>query len=608
MTPTLLLQQAMRRKAAATSAIDRIANRLEPQLRKRFLAAVQASKDRVDIEALARAVQSGNVSQAALAARLNEWPEKYGELAIDLRAGFLAGGQYAYELLEGSSYNLRFDLVNPYSVSYAQRKLPQIVQAHVEDAKQIIRDIITEAVSGKYTAQTAAQEIRNHIGLTDRYSRAVVKYREELAGEGITGEKLDGKVERYAAKLLRSRAKTIARTEIIQAQVAGQRALWNEAANTGVFDRHTARRKWVTHEDERTCELCMAIDGQEIPFNGVYTHPDLGNVNIFGDTLNGPTLHPNCLVFYGTPVYTVEGWKRIVDVKVGDLVLTHKGRFQPVIQVHRGVAEEDTIELRLHNSRYILPLTKNHPVLSGGRWVEAERLKAGDIVHMLAAPCAYCGKPALREYCNNSCATRGAKKWTKANEGCRRRVQDGVFVLQKPETKLAANRKLALNARSGSWLERKFAWALNELGLQPDRCYPIPKTKRDTLDRQRYWFADFAFPRLRVAIECDGVAWHKDVDRDLARQKDIESQGWTVMRFPESRIKSELMVCAQEVARITNNHAHGYTFGEFKVVAVNITKRKNRYTTYNLSVAEDESFIANRVVVHNCRCSEDLLL
>lgn len=291
---TLRQRKAQKVSVSSIPAIDRIANRLEPQLRKRFLAAVQASKDRVDIEALARAVQSGNVSQAALAARLNEWPEKYGGLAIDLRAGFLAGGQYAYELLEGSSYNLRFDLINPYAVSYAQRKLPQIVQAHVDDAKQIIRDIITEAVSGKYTAQTAAMEIRNHIGLTDRYSLAVVKYREELASNGITGEKLDGKAERYAAKLLRARAKTIARTEIIQSQVAGRRALWNEAANTGIFDRHTAKRKWNTHEDERTCPLCMAIDGQEIPFNGVYTHPDLGNVNIFGEVLNGPTLHPNC--------------------------------------------------------------------------------------------------------------------------------------------------------------------------------------------------------------------------------------------------------------------------------------------------------------------------
>ena len=294
MTPLLLLQQAIRQKAASTTAIDRIANRLEPKLRKRFLAAVQASKDRVDIEALARAVQSGNVSQAALAARLNEWPEKYGELAIDLRAGFLAGGQYAYELLEGSSYNLRFDLINPYSVSYAQRKLPQIVQAHVEDAKQIIRDIITDAVSGKYTTQTAAQEIRNHIGLTDRYSRAVVKYREELSGNGITGEKLEGKVERYAAKLLRSRAKTIARTEIIQAQVAGQRALWDEAARNGLFDKTKARRIWQTSFDERTCALCSAMDGQTIHYGELFDSPDLGQKNVFGEPLVDPPMHPNC--------------------------------------------------------------------------------------------------------------------------------------------------------------------------------------------------------------------------------------------------------------------------------------------------------------------------
>lgn len=294
MTALLLLQEALKRKAVSTPAIDRIANRLSPQLRKRFLAAVQASKDRVDLEMLARAVQAGNVPQAQLAVRLGEWPEKYGELAIDLRAGFLAGGQYAYELLEGSSYNLRFDLINPYAVNYAQRKLPQIVQAYVDDAKAMIRDIITEAVSGKYTAQTAAQEIRNHIGLTDRYSRAVVKYREELAGEGITGEKLGGKVERYAAKLLRSRAKTIARTEIIQAQVAGQRALWNEGANHGVFNRNTTKLRWNTHEDERTCEFCLAMDGQEIPFGGAYAHPERGNVNVFGDMLMPGNAHPNC--------------------------------------------------------------------------------------------------------------------------------------------------------------------------------------------------------------------------------------------------------------------------------------------------------------------------
>lgn len=354
MTPTLLLQQAIQRKAATVPAIDRIANRLSPQLRKRFLAAVQASKDRVDLEMLARAVQAGNVPQAQLAVLLGEWPEKYGELAIDLRAGFLAGGQYAYELLEGSSYNLRFDLINPYAVNYAQRKLPQIVQAYVDDAKTIIRDIITEAVSGKYTAQTAAIEIRNHIGLTDRYSRAVSRYREELASQGVTGEKLEGKAERYAAKLLRSRSKTIARTEIIQAQVAGQRALWNEGANSGVFNRNTARLQWNTHEDERTCEFCLAMDGQEIPFGGAYTHPERGSVNIFGDMLMPGNAHPNC--FPGGTA--VEG--RIV----GGLKAFYSG---PMIELSTKMGHR-------------LSITPNHPVLTLRGWIASNCLCKGDNV------------------------------------------------------------------------------------------------------------------------------------------------------------------------------------------------------------------------------------
>lgn len=297
MTPLLIIQQALKQRkatAAENQAIERIANRLEPQLRKRFLAAVQASKDRIDLEALARAVQAGNVTQAAMAAKLSEWPEKYGELAIDLRAGFLAGSETAYEILEGAKYKLRFDLINPYAVNYSSRKLPQIVESYKDDARRIISRIITDAVSGKYTAQTAAKEIKEHIGLTERYSMAVANRRADLIGEGITGERLEAKVERYAEKLLKSRAKTIARTEIIQAQVSGQRALWNEAARQGIFDRTTAKNVWDTHEDERACPLCMAMDGQEIQFGGVYTHPELGNLNIFGELLQPANMHPNC--------------------------------------------------------------------------------------------------------------------------------------------------------------------------------------------------------------------------------------------------------------------------------------------------------------------------
>jgi hypothetical protein len=45
------------------------------------------------------------------------------------------------------------------------------------------------------------------------------------------------------------------------------------------------------------------------------------------------------------------------------------------------------------------------------------------------------------------------------------------------------------------------------------------------------YFVDFGNPLARVAIECDGRIWHRDKDRDEARQRDIESKGWTVYRI-----------------------------------------------------------------------------
>jgi hypothetical protein len=254
-------------------------------------------EDRIELEALARAVQAGQVTQAELAAKLQDWPSRFGELAIDLRAGFLAGGAVAYEVLGGSGFNLRFDLINPHAVQYSTQHLPQIVQDYLVGAKQRIRDVVTEAVSGKFTPREAALQIKETIGLTPVYGGAVDRLRDDLLEAGVTGERLEAKVAAYANQLLKVRSNTIARTEIIQAQVAGQRALWDEAAKAGIFNKQTAKRIWKTAKDERTCEICRPLDGQEIPYGALYVRQDLPHeqaVNVFGEPLVGPPAHPNC--------------------------------------------------------------------------------------------------------------------------------------------------------------------------------------------------------------------------------------------------------------------------------------------------------------------------
>lgn len=44
-------------------------------------------------------------------------------------------------------------------------------------------------------------------------------------------------------------------------------------------------------------------------------------------------------------------------------------------------------------------------------------------------------------------------------------------------------------------------------------------------------FVDFANPKARVAIECDGQAFHQDAAKDAARDAALRAEGWTVYRI-----------------------------------------------------------------------------
>ena len=45
------------------------------------------------------------------------------------------------------------------------------------------------------------------------------------------------------------------------------------------------------------------------------------------------------------------------------------------------------------------------------------------------------------------------------------------------------------------------------------------------------YFIDFANPVAKVAIECDGEAFHKDQAKDAARDKKLRDAGWHVYRI-----------------------------------------------------------------------------
>lgn len=62
--------------------------------------------------------------------------------------------------------------------------------------------------------------------------------------------------------------------------------------------------------------------------------------------------------------------------------------------------------------------------------------------------------------------------------------------------------------------------------------------------------ADFAIPELKIVIELDGHEFHKTKEQrthDAKRERDLQTEGWKVIRFTGTEITNDVRGCAQEV-------------------------------------------------------------
>ncbi len=116
---------------------------------------------------------------------------------------------------------------------------------------------------------------------------------------------------------------------------------------------------------------------------------------IFYDLLTSLRFVPNSPTFTGagTPlgqlaacltapmrIVTDQGLKPIAELRVGDRVLTHRGRYQPVISLSRRHYEGPLLRIRVHRIGTPLEVTPEHPVLTPRGWVPAGALQVGDSV------------------------------------------------------------------------------------------------------------------------------------------------------------------------------------------------------------------------------------
>lgn len=77
--------------------------------------------------------------------------------------------------------------------------------------------------------------------------------------------------------------------------------------------------------------------------------------------IEGTGFNRNCF-FKGTPVRTPHGFKAIDELSVGELVLTDKGRFRPVVRTIKNSCADGGVEIEASNLARPVACTQDHPV------------------------------------------------------------------------------------------------------------------------------------------------------------------------------------------------------------------------------------------------------
>jgi site-specific DNA-cytosine methylase len=359
-------------------------------------------------------------------------------------------------------------------------------------------------------------------------------------------------------------------------------------------------------------------------------HPDVRNL---GDitVLDWHAIPDADIWIGGYPCFTADalvltrsGYRPITDVKIGDLVLTHRRRWRPVTAVMAKNAPE-TVEIHAHGTMRTR-CTPDHPWWTeNGTWVTAKELAHERIVQVLPeaedAPTNptpevlwVLGRHLADGYIQHRKGRPGAGRVTitcaheEADEvqaGLTAAGMHGYVTRQRTATKLAITRndfyQLALQCGQGAGDKSVPGWLIANLDQPRAKAllsgYLSGDGYRDEINTTRGYTSTtvskaLAYSMALVAQRAHGIVCTVRLNR-VPPPKTIE--GRTVRQRPFWTLG---IPDHNRSGRVTTDHSVAYKLCRTVELA-------GPARVYNLAVAEDESYVVDNAVVHNCQPFSD---
>ncbi|MDD5366917.1 MAG: hypothetical protein PHR30_16390 [Gallionellaceae bacterium] len=241
---------------AVNRALDRLVARIEPKLRRAFRTAVLQLQASIPLDAIERAIARGDVTPEILV-RLATFPERLKPVGAVIAQGFeqagLSEAGHVGRLLDVAA---SFNSANPRAVTWAATESGQLIRQIDEGTRQAVQEVIARSFTEALPPRETAPLIRDLVGLTSQQEMAVINYRFTLLEEGRSPDEVARLAKRYATKLHKYRARTIARTEASKSASAGQQEAWRQAAEEGYLDPETVIKVWIASRKENMCDVC----------------------------------------------------------------------------------------------------------------------------------------------------------------------------------------------------------------------------------------------------------------------------------------------------------------------------------------------------------------
>lgn len=177
---------------------------------------------------------------------------------------------------------------NQYSGKYIAMKLDEVKSNLSSQQKELIRQIIFNGVQDGTRVDDILEEIKMAIGLTQRDAEAVDKRLESLLASGVPKTAAVAFASDYASKLLKNRASTISRTEVIQAYNQALQDTWQQAKDEGIAPQNVMKEWAEITLSKKTCKICRGLGRQVVPLSDNFYS------DVLGTAVDKPPSHPNC--------------------------------------------------------------------------------------------------------------------------------------------------------------------------------------------------------------------------------------------------------------------------------------------------------------------------